>query len=177
VDLRVLVDQAIALTQEHSQRARSVAFAIGTLPIVRGDAILLQQVFTNLISNSVKFSAHLGTPEVQIGTLPDDTIFIRDNGVGFQMQYADKLFGAFQRLHSQSEFEGTGIGLTIVQRIIHRHGGTIWAEGQPNHGASFYFTLKNPSEGITRSAEDPYSTGGYPWQNRLHEESGSEHAI
>ncbi|AFY27460.1 PAS domain S-box [Cyanobium gracile PCC 6307] len=162
VDLRVLVDQAIALTQEHSQRAHNVAFAIGPLPIVQGDAILLQQVFSNLISNSVKFSTHLVSPEVQIGTLPDHTIFIRDNGVGFQMQYADKLFGAFQRLHSQSEFEGTGIGLTIVQRIIHRHGGTIWAEGQPDHGACFYFTLKNPSEEITRSSEDPYPTGGWP---------------
>jgi light-regulated signal transduction histidine kinase (bacteriophytochrome) len=141
VDLRGLVDRAIALAQEHSQTANAVSFTIGRLPILEGDAVLLQQVFTNIISNSIKFSGHRPRPQVVIGALQDHTIYVRDNGVGFQMQYAEKLFGAFQRLHSQSEFEGTGIGLAIVQRIIHRHGGTIWAESQPDHGAVFYFTL------------------------------------
>ena len=87
---------------------------------------MLQQVFSNLISNAVKFSRGRTPATIVIEALPDGTIFVKDNGVGFQMEYADRLFGAFQRLHSQREFEGTGIGLAIVQRIIHRHGGTVW---------------------------------------------------
>jgi PAS domain S-box-containing protein len=128
--------------------AACVEFVVGELPIVPGDETLLEQVFANLIDNAIKFSRR-GTdstgqeryPRIEIGTLPDGTLFVQDNGVGFQMEYADQLFGAFQRLHSQVEFEGTGIGLAIVQRIVHRHGGNIWAESQPEQGATFYFRL------------------------------------
>ncbi|MCY7286393.1 MAG: PAS domain-containing sensor histidine kinase, partial [Cyanobacteria bacterium CAN_BIN43] len=146
VSLRELVDEAIALTQNNPDTTIPAEFVIGELPTVQGDATLLQQVLSNLISNAVKFSRHQPAPRIEIGTLPEGTIFIRDNGVGFQMAYADKLFGAFQRLHAQTEFEGTGIGLAIVQRIIHRHGGIIWAESQPNQGATFHFTLGNAVE-------------------------------
>ncbi|MCY7284245.1 MAG: PAS domain S-box protein, partial [Cyanobacteria bacterium CAN_BIN43] len=146
VSLRELVDEAIALAQNNPDTTIPVEFVIGELPTIQGDAALLQQVLSNLIGNAVKFSCHHPTPRIEIGSLPGGTIFIRDNGVGFQMEYADKLFGAFQRLHAQTEFEGTGIGLAIVQRIIHRHGGTIWAESQPNQGATFHFTLGNAVE-------------------------------
>ncbi|MEM7769727.1 MAG: PAS domain S-box protein [Cyanobacteria bacterium P01_A01_bin.37] len=128
--------------------ANSPEFIVYDLPTVKADKILLQQVFFNLIDNAVKFSRDRHPPRIEIGTLdhqPDkltQTIYIRDNGVGFQMKYADKLFGAFQRLHSQTDFSGTGIGLAIVQRIIHRHGGSIWAESSPGNGACFYVNLR-----------------------------------
>lgn len=142
VDLRALVDRAIALVSSQTEFAnRQICFEIGDLPTVTGDLHLLQQVFTNLIDNAVKFSRGSCPTIIQIGILPNYTIFVKDNGVGFQMAYADQLFGAFQRLHSQTEFRGTGIGLAIAQRIIHRHGSTIWAESQPNQGATFYFKL------------------------------------
>jgi PAS domain S-box-containing protein len=142
VPLYPLVQEAIALVQPASETRTPVEFVVGELPTVWGDATLLQQVMYNLIENAVKFSRHQPTPRIEIGTLSRGIFFIRDNGVGFQMEYADKLFGAFQRLHAQTEFEGTGIGLAIVQRIIHRHGGRIWAESQPHQGATFYFTLE-----------------------------------
>jgi light-regulated signal transduction histidine kinase (bacteriophytochrome) len=138
VELQPLVQRAIALVLTQPS---AVEFQVEPLPTVLGDAALLQQVFTNLIENAVKFSRDRHPAQICIGTLPDGTLFVQDNGVGFCMDYADQLFGAFQRLHSQQEFEGTGIGLTIVQRIIHRHGGAIWAESSPSNGATFYFTL------------------------------------
>lgn len=143
VNLTTLVERAIALVQPPTAKSgeRAIEFEVGDLPTVMGDAALLQQVFSNLIDNAVKFSRDQQPARVAIGTLQDGTLFIRDNGVGFNMDYADQLFGAFQRLHSQKAFEGTGIGLAIVQRAIHRHGGTIWAESQPENGATFYFTL------------------------------------
>lgn len=142
VNIRQLVDEAIALvnqTQNHQHQC--VEFIVGDLPTLNGDPTLLQQVFTNLIDNAVKFSCNQPCSKVEIGKLPDNTIFVKDNGVGFQSEYAEQLFGAFQRLHSQKQFKGTGIGLAIVQRIIHRHGGKIWAESIPNQGATFYFKL------------------------------------
>ncbi|MBW3586799.1 MAG: PAS domain S-box protein, partial [Cyanobacteria bacterium 0813] len=146
IDLTRLVQTAIKLTKpptvaEPAQTPHSVEFTVGNLPRVTGDPTLLQQVFSNLISNAVKFSCGRTPATIVIEGLPDGTIFVKDNGVGFPMEYADRLFGAFQRLHSQREFEGTGIGLAIVQRIIHRHGGTIWAESLPSQGATFYFKL------------------------------------
>jgi PAS domain S-box-containing protein len=138
-----LVAEVISFVEINTEPPTPVKFVVGNLPPVRGDRILLQQVFSNLIGNAVKFSRHHPAPVVEISSLPDGTIFVRDNGAGFSMKYADKLFGAFQRLHSQKEFEGTGIGLAIVQRIIHRHGGIIWAESQPERGATFYFKLGN----------------------------------
>lgn len=141
VALRPLVEQAIALVTSNPAQGAPPQFEILDLPMVEGDATLLQQVFTNLIDNAVKFSRDRTPPQIAIGSLPDDTIFIRDNGVGFNMAYVDQLFGSFQRLHSQQEFEGTGIGLAIVQRIINRHRGKIWVESAPNQGTTFYFQL------------------------------------
>jgi len=147
VNLATLVESAIALIQyQTSEVNRSIIFEVGDLPIVMGDAALLQQVLTNLIDNAVKFSRDRCPARIAIGTLQDRTIFVRDNGVGFDMEYADQLFGAFQRLHSEKEFEGTGIGLATVQRIIHRHGGKIWAESKLNVGTTFYFKLDSPAK-------------------------------
>ncbi len=143
VNLCQLVDAAIALVKDRTQinQPSSIEFTVGDLPTVSGDPTLLQQVFSNLIDNAVKFSCDRQPAIIEIGSLPDSTIFVKDNGVGFQMEYAEQLFRAFGRLHSQKEFKGTGIGLAIVQRIIHRHGGTIWAESIPDRGATFYFKL------------------------------------
>jgi PAS domain S-box-containing protein len=146
IDLTRLVQTAIKLTKSQTAgdlglTPESVEFVVGNLPAVTGDPTLLQQVFSNLISNAVKFSRGCTPATIVIDCLPDGTIFVKDNGVGFPMEYADRLFGAFVRLHSQREFEGTGIGLAIVQRIIHRHGGTIWGQSSPSQGATFYFKL------------------------------------
>jgi len=143
VDVRLLVDEAIALIYQHTEvdERESIDFTIAHLPTVMGDPALLQQVFSNLVDNAVKFSRLSHPPKVTIGSLTDGTIFIQDNGVGFAMEYADKLFAAFQRLHSQKDFPGTGIGLAIVQRIIHRHSGTIWVESQPGQGTTFFIKL------------------------------------
>lgn len=149
VDLNAVVQLVLTQWTETNgspSDCRNVEFEVGQLPIVSGDVTLLQQVFANLIENAVKFSRGRQPARIEIGLLSDnETIFVRDNGVGFSMEYADQLFGAFQRLHPQSEFEGTGIGLAIVQRIIHRHGGMIWAESQPDRGATFYFNLSGKS--------------------------------
>jgi PAS domain S-box-containing protein len=144
VDLAQLVTTAIRLvntTTPRERKASQIEFQVRELPLLMGDEALLQQVFSNLIDNAVKFSRDRHLAKIEIGSLADGTIFVRDNGVGFPMEYADQLFGAFQRLHSQKDFEGSGIGLAIVQRIVHRHGGTIWADAKPDQGASFYFKL------------------------------------
>jgi PAS domain S-box-containing protein len=128
-------------TQEY--RAR-INLRIASLPQVSGDETLLRQVLANLISNAIKFSSKQNRPTIEIGfnEMDAETIYsIHDNGAGFDMQYANKLFGVFQRLHSESEFEGTGVGLAIVQQIINRHGGRVWAEGEVGKGATFYFSL------------------------------------
>jgi PAS domain S-box-containing protein len=155
IDLTQLVQTAIKLAKLRTnttsvQTPQAVKFEIGDLPTVIGDPTLLQQVFSNLIGNAVKFSRDRIPARIVIDSLPDGTIFVKDNGVGFEMEYANQLFGAFQRLHSQREFEGTGIGLAIVQRIIHRHNGRIWAESTPTQGATFYFRLgkKNSNDNI-----------------------------
>jgi signal transduction histidine kinase len=127
---------------------RRIAWKIGPLPPVRGDPILLRQVWVNLLSNAIKFTALRPEAHIEIGAIPPDvgsgdvTLFVRDDGVGFDPQYTHKLFGVFQRLHQEEEFEGTGIGLVTVYRIVQRHGGRVWAEGELDHGATFYLILK-----------------------------------
>jgi PAS domain S-box-containing protein len=124
---------------------RAIAWRIGELPVVGGDAAMLRLVLANLISNSLKFTRPRQQAQIEIGSLPgqasEAVIFVRDNGVGFDMTYMDRLFGVFHRLHRADEFEGTGIGLANVRRIIARHGGRTWAEGQINQGATFFFSL------------------------------------
>jgi light-regulated signal transduction histidine kinase (bacteriophytochrome) len=138
-----LVRQALFELQS-AREGRQVEVVIGELPTGQGDAALLRQVWINLLSNALKFTQGRVPARIEIGCIEKDgeqVYFVRDNGVGFDMQYAGKLFGVFQRLHSAEEYEGTGVGLAIVQRIIHRHGGRIWAEAEVDQGATFYFTL------------------------------------
>jgi PAS domain S-box-containing protein len=123
---------------------RKVEVRIQQLPICNADPVLLRQVWINLLSNALKFSSKQEKTDVEIGVVrekDEDVFFIRDNGTGFDMEYADKLFGVFQRLHRAEEFDGTGVGLAIVQRIVHRHGGRVWAEAAVDQGATFFFTL------------------------------------
>jgi signal transduction histidine kinase len=123
----------------------AVEVSFGEMPRMEGDQALLKQVFLNLISNAIKFSSKREHPRIEIGSFPENgrnVYFVRDNGAGFDMAQADRLFTVFQRLHHIEEFEGTGIGLAIVQRIIHRHGGQVWAESEPDQGATFYFYIE-----------------------------------
>ncbi len=130
-----------------------VAWEIGTLPDMHGDPSMLRLVWMNLLSNAVKYSSKTPTPRVTISHEPQENgsgVFsVRDNGAGFDMRYADKLFGVFQRLHSNQEYEGTGIGLAMVRRILERHGGRIWAEAAPGAGASFYFVLPEKTSTVS----------------------------
>jgi PAS domain S-box-containing protein len=148
VNLDELVRQAMADLPSESE-TREIEWCIEPLPEVDCDPGLLKLVFSNLLSNAVKFTRTRQPARIEVGTREIDgrtTLFVRDNGVGFDAKYADKLFGVFQRLHSQEEFEGTGVGLATVQRIIRRHGGEIWAESEPERGASFFFTLGSQPE-------------------------------
>ena len=126
-------------------KGRNIRWKIDPLPEVNGDPSMLRLVFVNLVSNAIKFTRKQPQAQIEIGCIPDNpgeqAFFIKDNGVGFDMRYVDKLFGLFQRLHRADEFEGTGLGLANVQRIIHRHGGRTWAESSPAGGATFYFSL------------------------------------
>ncbi|QXD16330.1 PAS domain S-box protein [Rhodocaloribacter litoris] len=133
---------------------RNVVFRVGHLPPCQADPRLLRQVFANLLENALKFTRNREAAHIEVGAgLRDGTpvYYVRDNGAGFDMTYASKLFGVFQRLHRQEEYEGTGVGLAIVQRIVHRHGGHVWAEAAPDQGATFYFTLPDHT---ARNAHD-----------------------
>jgi PAS domain S-box-containing protein len=150
VDLGVLVQEIIRELAPETQD-RSINWRIADLPTVNGDRAMLRLVLTNLISNALKFSRERSQADIEIGCQvgeKETIVFIRDNGVGFDMAYADKLFGVFQRLHRVEEFEGTGIGLATVRRIIQRHGGRTWAEGKINQGATFFFSLPHPIQEV-----------------------------
>jgi light-regulated signal transduction histidine kinase (bacteriophytochrome) len=144
VDLRIVVEEIIVeLTPDVG--SRDVCWKIGKLPKVYADIAMIRIVLTNLLSNAIKFTRLQNQALIEIGIEPEDdseiSIFVRDNGVGFDMAYSDRLFGVFQRLHNADEFEGTGIGLATSYRIVTKHGGRIWAEGEVGQGATFYFTL------------------------------------
>jgi len=135
---------ALAVREDLLREHPRASIVVGDVAPVQGDAALLRQVLENLVSNALKFSAGVSGPAVEIGSTAGSgsiTYWIRDNGVGFDMRYADKLFGVFERLHSAREFPGTGVGLAIVQRVVKRHKGRVWAESAPGAGATFYFQL------------------------------------
>jgi len=156
VHTRAVVDRALAQVAPANDGPK-VELVIGDLPDCDSDSALLEQVFVNLLGNAFKYSGKREGARIVVGAEQNDAanppvFFVKDNGVGFDMQYVDKLFGVFQRLHRNQDFEGTGVGLAIVQRIVSRHGGRVWAEGKVNEGATFYFTL---------------SPGGAAWQQSM----------
>lgn len=144
VDLNELVQDVLRECRPETE-GRTIQWNIATLPFINGDRAMLRVVLMNLMSNALKFTRSREVAKIEIGCEIKDAreliFFVRDNGVGFDMNYVDKLFGVFQRLHRQEDFEGTGIGLANVHRIINRHGGRTWAEGKLNEGATFYFSL------------------------------------
>ncbi len=156
VNIRAIVDRSLEQLAPALQ-GRHVEVVIGELPDAECDATLLEQVFVNLLSNAFKYSGKNDHARVEVGVLNADategpTYYVRDNGAGFDMEYAGKLFGVFQRMHRSEDFEGTGVGLAIVQRIVERHGGRIWAEAKVDAGATFYFTLKGAQQWRTATA-------------------------
>jgi two-component system, sensor histidine kinase and response regulator len=148
VDLNAIVQRVVADLRARDP-ACTIEVRIGELPGCEGDPSLLEQALINLLSNAFKFTRDVPGAHVEIDTLPaaeapqppERVYFVRDNGAGFDMKYAENLFGVFQRLHSREQFEGTGVGLSIVQRILQRHGGRIWAESAPGRGATFFFVV------------------------------------
>ncbi len=147
VSLAQLAREAVAEVRQDTG-GRDIAWKVGALPDFSGDRAMLRLVLVNLISNAIKFTRTRERAEIEIGCLDENNndliVFVKDNGVGFDMKYVNKLFGVFQRLHQSDAFEGTGIGLATVQRIIHRHGGKVWADGVVDGGASFYFSVPKP---------------------------------
>jgi light-regulated signal transduction histidine kinase (bacteriophytochrome) len=134
-----VVDELLQNEAENKYQIR-----IKALPPAAADEFMIRQVLINLVSNAIKYSSKKAGPEIEIGAINEETrtiYYIKDNGAGFDMAYADKLFGVFQRLHSQEEFEGTGVGLALAKRIIDKHKGEVWAEGRVEEGAVFYFSL------------------------------------
>jgi light-regulated signal transduction histidine kinase (bacteriophytochrome) len=152
VSLQQLVDEVVAEIGRQTE-GWEIVWKIGDLPVCFGDRSMLRLAIANLVSNAVKFSSVRSPAEIEIGCTDKGQdqveVFVKDNGAGFDTRYVDKLFGVFQRLHRPEEFEGTGIGLATVQRIIHRHGGKVRAEGAEDRGAIFYFSIPKP--GTTES--------------------------
>jgi len=144
IDMTEVAKTAFEEQKAAGGRERNIACHIDPLPVAYGDKRLITQVFQNLLANAIKFTRNEESSTIEIGHKTegsDNVYFVRDNGVGFDMNYAEKLFGTFQRLHAANEFEGSGIGLATVRRIIDRHGGRVWAEAETNKGATFYFSL------------------------------------
>jgi signal transduction histidine kinase len=171
VDVAQLVAETLE-TLRADLEGRDVQICVGGLPGCLADPGLLRQVFVNLLSNAVKFTRQKAPAKIEVGSLPPDptspdkvVYFVRDNGAGFDMRYADKLFGVFQRLHRAEEYEGTGVGLAIVDRIVRRHGGRVWAEAEPEHGATFYVALEAEHGDGSEPGRDP-SGGGQPARRR-----------
>ncbi len=161
IALNAMVDEIIrGLSAENSER--KIEWRISELGNVECDDALVNQIFVNLLSNALKYSRPREITIIEVGQMPDEkeqVFFVRDNGVGFDMKYADKLFGVFQRLHRTEEFEGTGIGLATVERIIRRHGGRIWVDAAPDQGATFFFTLgTQPAPAPIEIAPQPVET-------------------
>jgi len=147
MDIRKMVEEVKVELEGGEGKGRKIEWRIGAMPVVQADPVLMRQVMTNLLSNAVKFTRKREVAQIEVGSMPERegdrgvTLYVRDNGAGFDMKYEEKLFGVFQRLHNADEFEGTGIGLANVRRIIQRHGGRVWAEGAIDQGATFYVTL------------------------------------
>ena len=155
IDMHELAESVVEELDE-TVRPRKSDFKIRNIPPASGDRALMRQVFVNLLSNAKKYTSLKEEPVIEVGGSTKNgnhIYYVKDNGAGFDMKYANKLFGVFQRLHGPEEFEGTGVGLAIVQRIIHRHGGEVWAEGKVNEGATFYFTLPREREISANSTE------------------------
>jgi len=144
VDLEALLDETLVILRS-DLLDRQIDWRRSALPKVRGDKALLRQVFVNLLSNAIKYTRMREPASIEVGTRQEGeheiVVFVRDNGVGFDMRYAERLFGVFQRMHGTDEFEGAGIGLAGAQRIVTRHGGSIWADAEVGHGATFFFSL------------------------------------
>jgi len=161
IQLDLLVPKVISnLAPEFT--GRDIEWRIGKLFSMECDPGLMRQVFVNLLSNAVKYTGKREHAVIEVGETMqggERVIFVRDNGVGFEMQYAGKLFGVFQRLHKARDFEGTGVGLAIVQRIIRKHGGRIWAEAELDHGATFFFTLGSPENKTSKEPQLPIENG------------------
>jgi light-regulated signal transduction histidine kinase (bacteriophytochrome) len=156
--LNSLVEEVVADLRRANPN-RDIEWKIQTLPFIECDPALMKQVFVNLLSNAVKFTRPRSPAVIEVGACREDhhpVVYVRDNGVGFSMKYVDKLFGVFQRLHRAEDFEGTGVGLATVQRIIRKHGGRIWAEGELDQGATFHFTIGSHDKGPV----NPLSSGG-----------------
>jgi len=144
VGMKELLDSVIKDLEQQEEADRKINISLKNIVNLKGDKNMLKQVFINLISNAFKYTGKKAESFIEIGSYMEDkdcVYYVKDNGAGFDMQYYDKLFGVFQRLHSSNEFEGTGVGLAIIQRIITKHGGKVWAEGKVNEGACFYISL------------------------------------
>jgi light-regulated signal transduction histidine kinase (bacteriophytochrome) len=148
INTQQMVKEIIATLSSQYDSSKT-EWAIQDLPPVEADINTIRQVWINLISNAVKYSGNRETPRIEIGSVMNESeivFFVKDNGVGFDEQYRNKLFKVFQRLHSAEEFEGTGVGLALVEKIVSKHKGRVWAEGEVNKGATFYFSLPNDAQ-------------------------------
>jgi light-regulated signal transduction histidine kinase (bacteriophytochrome) len=150
VDMEALAQEVFDELRRTHPRADEVTFGLQSLPPAQGDRSMLRHVFSNLLSNALKFTQREETPRIEVGATERDgtpAYYVRDNGVGFDAERAEEVFGVFQRLHDDSDFEGTGVGLALVERVLRRHDGTAWAEGAEGEGATIFFTLPRPDRG------------------------------